>query len=179
MTKINLEDIYEPISINNEITEFKFQSELKNNNQLDLYVRFSKIDDQFLPNVFNLAYGPLSDNGYIDDKIKINHKNSNKLFSTILFYVITFLDSYPEASVGIDGSNDVRAYLYHRMFISNQKELHDLIITIGVDWYVRLLRDGNIEVDSDGVLFFKPKPEPFDIQRKTNDLYRYYLIKLK
>jgi len=179
MIKINLEDTYEPILINDDITEFKFNSELRSGEIIDLYVRFEKINDPFLPDVYNLAFGPIDSNNVIDDSIKMNHVNLNKLFSTIILFSITFLDHYQEVSVGIDGSNDSRAYLYHRMFESNQEELKEILITIGVDWYVRLLRNGNVEVDHDGVPFFKPKPEPFDLTRKASDLYRYYLIALK
>jgi hypothetical protein len=185
MIKIDLDDTYEPISIihySAEFTyqsEFIFQSELEQGNSVDLHIRFSKIDDNFLPNVYNLAFGPINDKNEIDDKAKIPHKNLNKLFSSIILFVITFLDSYDNARVGIDGSNETRAYLYHRIFLSNQSELKETLITVGVDWYVRLLRNGSIEVDSNGLPFFKPKPEPFDLARKATDLYRYYLIELK
>jgi len=58
------------------------------------------------------------------------------------------------------------------MFVTNHEYLKDMLITIGIDWYVRLLRDNTIELDNNGSLFFKPKPEPFDFQRKATDLYR-------
>lgn len=93
-------------------------------------------------------------------------------------FSLTFLKDNPNATIGIDGSDDLRANLYHRMFRYNYKDLQDFIVIIGVDWYVRLLRNGNIELDSDGLAFFKPKPEPFDFQRKSNDLYRYYMFNL-
>jgi len=179
MIKINLEDTYEPVFISDDLTEFVFNSELKDGKVIDLHVKFSNIGNSFLPNVYNLAYGPLNHRGEIDDEIKLHHQNINKLFSTIVFYAITFLDTYKERKVGIDGSNDGRAYWYHRMFQSNQEELEELIIIIGVDWYVRLLRDGNVERNEKGEPLFKPRPEPFDLKRRASDLYRYYLIERK
>src|SRR5690606_32736290 len=129
----------------------------------------------------NLAFGPIDQNGDIDDRIILKHKNVNKVFSTVLFYAITFLEdnSTESYSIGIDGSNEIRAYLYHRMFRFNQMYLSDIILTVGVDWYVKLLRNGtDIERDSDGLPLFKPRPEPFDLTRKPNDLYRYYIFTL-
>lgn len=179
MIKINLEDTYEPLYVSDDLTEFVFNSELKDASTVDLHVKFRNIKNVFLPNVYNLAYGPLGHNGKIDDKIKLHHQNVNKLFSTIVFFAITFLDTYKERKVGIDGSNDGRAYWYHRMFQSNYEELADLVIIIGVDWYVKLLRDGSVESDETGEPLFKPRPEPFDAKRKASDLYRYYLIERK
>ena len=134
-----------------------------------------------MPNVFNLAFGPLGNDNKIDDKIRVSHKNLNKVFSTILLFAITFLEdnSDKEYSIGIDGSNETRAYLYHRMFRYNNDSLSDTIITVGVDWYVKLLRNGtDIERDSDGLPLFKPRPEPFDLKREPRDLYRYYIFSL-
>ncbi|KFF07849.1 DUF6934 family protein [Chryseobacterium luteum] len=179
MIKINLEDTYEPISISDDLTEFIFHSELNSGESKDLYVRFYDYEDPFLPNVYNLAYGPLDEHGKIDDTIKLQHKNINKLFSTIIFFVITFLDTNKDKKIGIDGSDDTRAYLYHRMFISNHEELNDLVVIIGVDWYVKLLRNGNVERDQYDRALFKPRPEPFDLERKASNLYRYYLIERK
>ncbi|HCA06546.1 hypothetical protein [Chryseobacterium sp.] len=178
MIKINLDDTYEPHYVHDDLTEFIFNSELKDGKITDLHVKFYDIRDPFLPNVYNLAYGPIDHNGEIDDEIKLRHCNISKLFSTIVFFVITFLDTYKERKVGIDGSDNSRAYWYHRMFLSNHRELEDLII-IGVDWYVRLLRDGTVESDNKGRPIFKPRPEPFDLDRKASDLYRYYLIEKK
>lgn len=82
-------------------------------------------------------------------------------------------------SIGIDGSNEVRANLYHRMFRHNFVKLSDIILAVGVDWYVKLLRNGtDIERDNDGLPLFKPRPEPFDLNRNPRDLYRYYLFSL-
>lgn len=179
MIKINLEDTYEPLYVSDDLTEFVFNSELKDERTVDLHVKFRNIKSVFLPNVYNLAYGPLGTNGKIDDTIKLQHQNVNKLFSTIVFFAITFLDTYKERKVGIDGSNDGRAYWYHRMFQSNHEKLANLVIIIGVDWYVRLLRNGSVESDETGSPLFKPRPEPFDVKRKASDLYRYYLIERK
>lgn len=178
MIKIDLEDTTEPQFVNDDLTRFTFNSILKNDEEVELHVHINKHSDPLLPNVYNLGFGPLGEDAAIDDTIKLNHSNINKVFSTIILFALAFLQENNEMSIGIDGSNEVRAYLYHRMFKSNHEELSEFLITVGVDWYVKLLRSGAIETDENGFAFFKPRPEPFDTTRKTNDLYRYYLMSL-
>jgi hypothetical protein len=64
------------------------------------------------------------------------------------------------------------------MFFKNKAYLEEFFVSIGVDWYVRLLRNGDIERDADGEPYFKPKPEPFDYKR-VRDLNRYYMFHLR
>lgn len=181
MIKVDLDDTFDATSASENLKRFTFYTELKDNTNLELHVLISEHPDPLLPNVFNLAFGPLGKDNKIDDKIAVRHKNINKVFSTILLFAITFLvdNTDKEYSIGIDGSNETRAYLYHRMFRFNNDSLCDAIITVGVDWYVKLLRNGtDIERDSDGLPLFKPRPEPFDLKRNPRDLYRYYIFSL-
>ena len=178
MVKINFEETLEPIEVAEDLSFMTFTSLSKDKQETLLKVSISPLGDPLLANVYNLAFGPLDENGNIDDICKVNHANIHKMFSTILFFCLTFLRNNPTATIGIDGSNDVRAYLYHRMFLTNREYLSEFFITIGVDWYVRLLRNGTVELDKNGLPFFKPKPESFDYQRNTNDLYRYYMFQL-
>jgi len=178
MIKINLENTFEATYVSSNFDQYIFESQLKNNKIVQLKVKFTNIADSLLPNVYNLAFGPFDSTGKINDSINLKHQDSNKVFSTIILFSIIFLKDNPHATIGIDGSDDIRANLYHRMFRYNHKDLQDFIVIIGVDWYVRLLRNGTIELDIDGLAFFKPKPEPFNLQRKSSDLYRYYMFNL-
>jgi hypothetical protein len=120
--------------------------------------------------------GPLNDDGEIDDLARLKHANSDKLFSTIILFCVAFLDEYPDLIIGLDGSDDLRAILYHSMIVSNREHLSEYFVYVGVDWYVRLLRNREeIERKANGEPFFKPRPEPFDFARSRRDLYRYYL----
>ena len=66
------------------------------------------------------------------------------------------------------------------MFKVNREHLSEFFETIGVDWYVKLLRNQiDIERKKDGSAFFKPRPEAFDYSRDRQDLYRYYMFELK
>lgn len=179
MIKIDFEDTYEPIEVAEDLSFMTFYTEVTNAAPIILKVEISQLGEPLLPNVFNMSFGPILQNGNMNDTAKINHQNKNKVFSTILLFSLVFLQSNPEMTIGIDGSNDIRAYLYHRMIQSNKEYLDEYFITIGVDWYVKLLRNGSIEVDSKGLPYFKPKPEPFDYQRAAKNLYRYYMYQLK
>jgi hypothetical protein len=181
MIKIDLDDTFDAITASEDLKRFTFNSELKDDTNLELHVLISDHPDPFLPNVFNLAFGPLGKDNEIDDTIAVCHKNINKVFSTVLLFAITFLEDNNDKqySIGIDGSDERRAYLYHRMFRYNYGTLSDTIVAVGVDWYVKLLRNGkDIERDSNGLPLFKPRPEPFDLKRNPRDLYRYYIFSL-
>lgn len=146
MIKINFEDTYEPREVAEDLSFMTFYTEVKDLGDLLLKIEISSLGDPLLPNVFNLAFGPLKDNGDVDDSVKVNHLNTDKMFSTVLFFSFIFLQNNPQVTIGIDGSNDARAYLYHRMFSTNKEYLDDYFITIGVDWYVKLLRNGAVEL---------------------------------
>jgi hypothetical protein len=115
--------------------------------------------------------------GLLTDKVK--HADISRVFSTVLFHGLTFLQENPDLILGIDGSDDLRATMYHLMIKANRAYLEDFFVIIGVDWYVRVFRNWHCELDAQGHLFAKPKPEPFDYQRNRHDLYRYYMFQLR
>ena len=136
--------------------------------------------DPLLPNVYNLAMGPPIGESGIDDNVRLRHIDSGRVFSTAILFALTFLTEFKEAIIGLDGTDDLRATLYHSMFIANREPLSEYFETIGVDWYVKLLRNQiDIERNIDGTPFFKPRPEAFDYARTRHDLYRYYMFELK
>lgn len=177
MILINLEDIYAPIDVAEDLSFMTFDSPIPTGTQL-IKIKITPLEDGLLPNVYNLCFGPLGPDGEIDDAVSVPHNDKNKVFSTIILFALTFLQTNKNFTIGLDGSNEVRAYLYHRMFITNRKHLGEFFVSLGVDWYVRLLRNFEIEKNEDGSAFFKPKPEPFDYNRSTRDLYRYYMFHL-
>ncbi len=178
MIKINFEDTYEPVEVAGDLSFMTFYSEVDNGRLILLKIKILPLGDPLLPNVYNMSFGPLLNKTEIDDNAKLNHQNSGKVFSTILLFSLLFLQTNPGFTIGIDGSNNVRAYLYHRMFLTNRIYLNEYFVTIGVDWYVKLLRNNSIESDAQGKPYFKPKPEPFDYNRPAKNLYRYYMYKL-
>lgn len=180
MIKIDLNNTYDPIYVSTDLDHYVFEAVLKDDSIIQLHVNIVPHFSELLPNVYNFAFGPLNEDNEINDAVKLKHKDIEKLFSTLIFFGLTFLnEKSSETFIGIDGSDDFRATLYHKMFKANMNDLGDVLSVVGVDWYVRLLRDQmSVELDNDGNAFFKPRPEPFDLQRESRDLYRYYMYKL-
>ena len=179
MIKINFEDTYDPTEVSTDLSSVTFYSVDLDKGPVVIKVAIEPLEDPLLPKVFNLAFGPINEHGNIDDTAKVRHENISKMFSTVLIIALFFLEQYPDSHIGLDGSNDVRAYLYHRMFRANRYLLGEFFDAVGLDWYVRLLRNNEIERDEEGFAYFKPRPEPFDYQRPDIDLYRYYMFNLK
>lgn len=179
MLKIDLENTYEALDIAEDLSFMTLIIEDANAVGVLIKIQIKPLLDPLLPGVHNLSFGPLTEKGEIDDEARIEHKHPSKMFSTILLFSLGYLQVNADVTIGVDGSNDGRAYLYHRMFKTNEIYLEQYFVAIGVDWYVRLLRNGLIEKDIEGFAFFKPRPEPFDYKRNANDLYRYYMFRLK
>ena len=178
MLTINLDITYPEIFIAADMSCMLFEAEDIKGYRVLLKIKIEPHPDPLLPGVFNLVFGPLDAAGNIDDKARINHLNPDKTFSTILLFALSYLKSN-QVTIGLDGSDDARAYLYHRMFLTNQSYLKEYFATIGVDWYVKLLRNReDIERDDGGHPYFKPRAEPFDYVRRPVYLYRYYMFML-
>jgi len=182
MFRIDLGNAYDALSssITPEFSVAEFVAPQKQGDPVLMRVRIEPYGDPLLPGVYNLSMGPLDENGGINDEVRLRHHDSARVYSTAILFALAFLTEYPDASIGLDGSNDIRANLYHSMFLLNRKVLSEYFYAVGVDWYVKLLRDQqDVERDRDGNPFFKPRPEEFDYTRTRTDLYRYYILQLK
>ena len=171
---INFNQIYPPLKLVDTLIEMTFEAPQIDGSMQEILIIIAPHPDPLLANVFNLGFGPTNGKGGFEDNVKLRHLNLNKVFSTVLFLGLTFL----QLTVGIDGSDGFRARLYHRMYKYNREYLSNYFTAIGVDWYVRIFRDGRYEQDIDGYYIAKPKPEPFDNERTRHDLYRYYMFTL-
>lgn len=181
MITIDLENCYQPISatISQNLSVMEFYSPQRGGYDELIRVEIRPYPDEFLISVYNLAMGSVNERNEINDRIRLKHIDSNKVFSTVIFFSLAFLKEYPELIIGLDGSDDLRANLYHSMFVTNKQRLSEFFISIGVDWYVKLLRNQmDIERNKDGAPLFKPRPERFDYNRRRDDLYRYYMFQL-
>ena len=182
MIHLNLEQIYniEAAKFDDPVLIAEFDAPQKNGSMIRMYVKLSPHPDPFLTDVYNLCLGPEGENGEIDDAIRLKHEDVGKVFSTVIFIAYVFLLDHREFTIGLDGSNDIRANLYHSMFLLNREQMAEYFVTVGVDWYVKLMRDRvNVECDEDGNPLFKPKIEPFDYTRTRKELYGYYMFSLK
>ncbi|WP_184549352.1 DUF6934 family protein [Mucilaginibacter sp. FT3.2] len=176
---INFDQIYPPLKLVDTLTEMTFESPKVDGSLQEMLIKITLHPDPLLPGVFNLGFGPPDGKGNFKDDIRLKYEDLDKVFSTVLFHGLVFLQQNPESTIGIDGSDDLRARLYHRMYKSNRVYLADYFAAIGVDWYVRIFRNGDYEKDELGNAIAKPRPESFDYKRNNKDLYRYYMFRLK
>jgi hypothetical protein len=158
-----------------------FPTELANGRIVPLKVEISNEEDDLIPNVYNLAFGPMDDRGELNDAAQLEHKNYSSVFSTILFGGLTYLKTNPEHFLGVDGSSNSRALLYWRYLQQNFNYLNQFFRFFGIKYYVRISRFGKRQYDN-----------PFDFEdilpyadpiTKTNQwpdqMYNYFIFRLK
>lgn len=181
--KINFEDCYDIETLTSDLSLSKFNTVLKNSDQISLGIQISNTVHPYLPEVYNLAFGPLMDHNKIDDKIKLQHSNHSKVFSTIIFTLLTFLTENKEKYLGIDGSNNARAYMYYRCIQNNFDYLTQFFNLYGVNYYVRVLRklkdeDETHPIDN-GDLKAIPEKIEKNVYIRSERLYNYFIFNLK
>jgi hypothetical protein len=104
MILIDFEDTYDPITVLNDLSEMSFMAPQVDDENKLLSVQIKPHTDPNLPTVYNLGFGPPAENGRFRDDIRLKHVNSSKVFSTVLFHGLTFLQENPDLILGIDGS---------------------------------------------------------------------------
>lgn len=180
--RINLENCYEFNNVSSDLTLSQFVSDLKNGNSAKIGVMIDNERHQFLPDVFNLSFGPINDIGQIDDTARLSHENYSKVFSTIVLASIIFLTKNSNRYIGIDGSSNARAYLYFRTIQNNHDTLTTYFDIYGVNYYVRILRkdekDNMHRINSNDITTI---PRAINKGEKINlsELYNYFIFKLK
>ena len=68
-----------------------------------------------IPNLFNLGFGDLSEDGTIDDHVRSNNGDLISVLATVIQIVKTFLAEHPSATVFFVGSTPNRTALYRRI----------------------------------------------------------------
>ncbi len=111
---IDFNNTYEIEPVSDDLRVSTFNTEIAGGEEIPLQVEISSSAHELLPTVFNLAFGPINEKGKIDDKAEIAHADYSKVFSSILLAALTYLTDHPDQYLGIDGSNNARAYLYYR-----------------------------------------------------------------
>ena len=177
--KIDFDNCYETEPLSADLSISKFNTELHDGNIIPLGV----LTHPLLPDVYNLSFGPINTDGKVDDGARITHADHSKVFSTIIFTALAFLTNNTEKFLGIDGSNNARAYLYFRLIQNNYDLLTQYFDIYGVNYYVRVLRkikdsDDNHPVDTQDI-----KAIPVVIKEKellrSEKLYNYFIFRAK
>jgi len=145
--KIDFDSRYEVFDISGDFRNCEFTIVLQDGATVPLCIQISNETHELLPDVYNLAFGPMKGNR-IDDKAEIAHSDYSKVFSTILFNVLEYLEENPTHSIGMDGSDNRRAYLYYHILQQNFDYLSQYFDFPGLKYYVRITRFGKFQYDN-------------------------------
>lgn len=180
--KIDFNNLCEIDNISEDLRISTFQTKLNNGQAMPLIVKISNQSHAMLPNVYNLAFGPLNAKGKIDDRAELTHADYSKVFSTILFSALAYLKSNPDHYLGIDGSDNARAYFYYRALQRNFNYLNKHFRMFGVKYFVRITRFGKTQYDNP-FDFEDIMPYPFRIEKgaliSQDHMYNYFIFNLK
>jgi hypothetical protein len=94
-----------------------------------------------------MAFGPLNPQGQIDHQAQLTYKDYSKVFSTILWSALMYLNEYTDHFLGIDGSDNRRAHMYFRFLQRNYEYLDKCFRVYGIKYYVRITRFGKQQYD--------------------------------
>jgi len=179
--KIDFNNLYEIDNISADLRISTFSTTLNNGQAMPLVVKISNQSHALLPNVYNLSFGPLNAKGKIDDKAELTHADYSKVFSTILFAAFAYLQNNPDHYLGIDGSDNARAYFYYRALQRNFGYLHKHFRMFGIKYFVRITRFGKTQYDNP-FDFEDIMPYPFKIEKgapvSQDHMYNYFIFSL-
>jgi hypothetical protein len=173
---------YDIDDISKDLRNSLFRTELQDGSTTPLKVEISNESHELIPDVYNLAFGPLDHRGRIDDKAELRHADYSKVFSTILLTAYTYLKSNPSHYLGIDGSDNRRAILYFRMLQRNYEYLSRYFNIYGLKYYVRITRFGKRQYDNPfDFTDIEPYPEEITKSMKISPelMYNYFIFNLQ
>src|SRR5688572_11332466 len=136
--KINFENCYKIDTVASDLLLSKFKTILRSGESAELGIKISDNCHPYFPEIFNLAFGPVTKEGEIDDQARLCHQDHAKVFSTVLLAALNFLRKNKDKYIGIDGSTDARAYMYYRCIQSNFDYLDQFFEVYGINYYIRL-----------------------------------------
>lgn len=174
--------VYDFEEISPDLKLSSFSTMLNNGAQLPLVVKISNHPHELIPSVYNMSFGPLNKQGKNDDKAEITHEDYSKVFSTILFAADVYLEQRPDHILGIDGSDNARAYYYFRTLMRNFSYLDQHFVMYGIKYFVKITRLGRTQYDNpfdfEDVIPYPDRLVPN--QHVPQDLmYNYFIFTLK
>jgi hypothetical protein len=180
--KIDFDNLYDIDNVSTDLKFSSFKTKLNSGRVVPINVKISNETHALLPNVYNLAFGPLNTKGKIDDKAELTHTDYSKVFSTILFSALAYLKTNPDHYLGIDGSDNARAYFYFRALQRNFAYLDQHFRMFGIKYFVRITRFGKTQYDNP-FDFEDIMPYPFKIGKgdliSQDQMYNYFIFNLK
>ncbi|MGO4291633.1 DUF6934 family protein [Chitinophaga sp. RAB17] len=111
---------YESLLISKDALEFKFISEGPKG-EIQKVVQFIETEN---PDIYNLAFGDLMTKGEVNDAVKNDNKDRNKVLATVAATVYEFTARYSDKYVFFTGSTPERTRLYRMAIANNLDELN-------------------------------------------------------
>ncbi len=180
--KIDFENVYELEEISSDLKFSEFRTRLQNGEESLLKIRVSDDEHDLLPNVYNFAFGPHDRQGLINDRAELSHVDYSKVFSTILLSALSYLKRYKNHYLGVDGSENNRAYFYYRAMMRNFDYLDRHFNMYGIKYFVRISSLGKNQYDNP-FDFEDIKPESYKITSEhhisQHSMYNYFIFGLK
>jgi hypothetical protein len=179
--KIDFDNTYDFNDISEDLRVAGFSTRLQDNTVTELKIEISNEAHDLLPQVYNLAFGPVDQKGGIDDRAELPHQDYSKVFSTILLAALNYLTNNPGHYLGIDGSDNLRAWYYWRFLQRNYDYLDQHFEMFGIKYYVRISRFGKAQYenpfDFDDIM---PYPDRiYKTLQWPKLMYNYFIFKLK
>lgn len=168
--------------INTEDRAAIFESQLQDGVMRKFKVEIDNECHPLLPNVYNLAFGPMDKRGNIDDRIRLKHRSYGRVFATIVLHAGIYLSRHPMHCIGIDGSTNERAWLYYRFIRRNFEYLRRHFQIYGLKYYVRITRLGKTQYDNPfDFADILPDLVPFEESEVVDDelMYNYFIFSKK
>jgi hypothetical protein len=114
-----IQERYSVVSDNDHLT-YEFLSEGPKGT-IKKVVFYQEIND----NLFNLAFGDWDETKQkIDDKIKSNNNDRNKVLATVALTAVDFIKYHPEALIFAEGSTPARTRLYQMGILANWRDIN-------------------------------------------------------
>jgi hypothetical protein len=180
--KIDFENVYKLEAATPDLKLGSFRTRLENDEEVLLNIQVSNVAHELLSNVYNLSFGPLDKRGKINDRAELTHIDYSKVFSTILLSAFTYLKHNTNQYLGVDGSDNNRAFFYYRAMMRNFSYLDRNFNMYGIKYFVRISRLGKTQYDNpfdfDNIISESYKITP-DHQISQHSMYNYFVFGLK
>lgn len=92
-------------------------------------VQISPLDEK---DIWNLGFGDLGDDGFVDDSVVTNNHDAQKVLRTVAKIAIDFLEKYPDHTLEIRPVDTKRKRLYNGIFQRYFTELAPMFKIIGI-----------------------------------------------
>lgn len=112
-------EFYDHIKITDDLSIFDFFS-IGKNGRIPKRIEFMPTE---IPDIVNLAFGDINEDGEIDDYSISDNGDRNKILATVAFAADVYLNKYPEKWIYFKGSTDERTRLYRMAIGLNFEEL--------------------------------------------------------